>query len=223
MPYINVKLDNGKGWGITNCELVLPVSSLEGMGAEEIGRKVLALAPYADEFQGYLRSSSSQNYFDSFDEFLEALEIWKRKEEEKRQRKERRKQVESTNSRKDNKPNAMRAYIWSKTEGRCYYCGLFLEHKTTFCIDHVIPQIKGGGDEFENVVPACRSCNSTKGTKQIEEFRFHKRMQKYEKQNGVWFTLQQVGYLRDVGVELDIPPHLFWFEDEGNAGCQSAV
>jgi hypothetical protein len=46
MSYITAKIKNGKSWGITHCELVLPASSLENMSAEEIGEQVLALLPY---------------------------------------------------------------------------------------------------------------------------------------------------------------------------------
>jgi hypothetical protein len=115
---------------------------------------------------------------------------------------------------KSDQPKAKKADVWAKTEGRCYYCGLVLEHKTTFCIDHIIPQIAGSGDGIDNVVPACRSCNSTKGIKTIEEFRFHRRMQKFQERVGVWFTFTQVEYLKSIGVELDIPTHVFWFEQQ---------
>src|SRR5205085_828468 len=101
---------NGNEWLITNCELILPVDSLGDMNAEEIGRTVLTLTPYADGIQGYLWSDS-QDCFDSIEEFLEALKIWKRAEEEKRQREGRRKQAGSANKRKGNKPNAMRIRI----------------------------------------------------------------------------------------------------------------
>jgi 5-methylcytosine-specific restriction endonuclease McrA len=209
MPHVSVQLVNGNRWLITNCELILPVNSLGDMSAEEIGQTALN----TDEVQGYLWSDG-QDCFDSIEEFLEVLETWKRAEAEKRQREERRKQARSTNKSKESKPNAMRIRIWAKTGGRCYYCGSLLEHKTTFCIDHIVPRISGGGDELENVVPACRSCNSAKGTKQLEEFRFYKRMQKYEKQNGVSFNAEQLSYLRGIGMEINIPPHLFWFEAE---------
>lgn len=47
-------------------------------------------------------------------------------------------------------------------DGKCAYCGA--EGKMT--IDHVIPVAKGGKTESANIVPACRSCNSKKGTGQ---------------------------------------------------------
>ncbi|MFL6211911.1 MAG: HNH endonuclease [Pyrinomonadaceae bacterium] len=112
----------------------------------------------------------------------------------------------------DQLPRAKKADIWAKTGGRCYYCGLVLEYKLSFCVDHIIPQIGGGGDNIENVVPACRNCNSSKGTKSLEQFRFHRRMQKFQQQNGVRFTFPQVEYLKRIGVKLDIPEHVFWFE-----------
>ena len=44
---------------------------------------------------------------------------------------------------------------------RCAYCGKKKRHLTQ---DHVIPLTKGGRHEAANIVPACRPCNSSKGT-----------------------------------------------------------
>ena len=41
---------------------------------------------------------------------------------------------------------------------RCAYC----EEKTKLTMDHVIPLSKGGSHTPDNIVPACRSCNSAK-------------------------------------------------------------
>jgi len=48
----------------------------------------------------------------------------------------------------------------------CHYCG-----KMATELDHVIPVSRGGRHEPENVVPACRSCNSSKGSKTVEEWK----------------------------------------------------
>ena len=102
--------------------------------------------------------------------------------------------------------------IWAKTNGKCYWCGVVLDFDTTFCIDHVIPRINGGNHTLQNVAPSCKSCNSAKGTSSIEEFRFRRAMQAFEARTGVKFSLAQLAYLSALGVELNIPPHTFWFE-----------
>ncbi|MCP4609013.1 MAG: HNH endonuclease [Planctomycetes bacterium] len=40
----------------------------------------------------------------------------------------------------------------------CYYCG----SRDNLTVDHLIPRIKGGPDESDNLIWACRSCNSSK-------------------------------------------------------------
>ncbi len=59
--------------------------------------------------------------------------------------------------------------VWKKTDGKCYYCGLqtipFGSEKLSFCVDHVLPRKRGGGDEIENLVPSCFACNSSKTSK----------------------------------------------------------
>ena len=45
----------------------------------------------------------------------------------------------------------------------CYYCGA----KGKLVVDHLIPRIRGGPDEPDNLIWACRSCNSSKGGKDL--------------------------------------------------------
>ena len=40
----------------------------------------------------------------------------------------------------------------------CYYCG----RTSKLVVDHLIPRIRGGPDESDNLIWACRSCNSSK-------------------------------------------------------------
>ncbi len=51
---------------------------------------------------------------------------------------------------------------------RCAYCRTDKKELTQ---DHVIPLSRGGDHTITNIVPACQSCNSRKGTKTLEEWR----------------------------------------------------
>lgn len=47
---------------------------------------------------------------------------------------------------------------------RCAYC-----HGPYECLEHYIPIVEGGGTTFDNCLPACISCNSSKGDKHPEK------------------------------------------------------
>jgi 5-methylcytosine-specific restriction endonuclease McrA len=53
--------------------------------------------------------------------------------------------------------------------GCCAYCG----KKTRLTIDHVIPLAQGGGHTASNIVPACKSCNSKKHTREAPSHQRH--------------------------------------------------
>jgi hypothetical protein len=57
----------------------------------------------------------------------------------------------------------LRAIIWNKTGGKCWYCNRQTNPWTDFCIDHVVPISSGGTDDLDNLVPCCRPCNASKG------------------------------------------------------------
>jgi 5-methylcytosine-specific restriction endonuclease McrA len=50
----------------------------------------------------------------------------------------------------------------------CFYCGC-VNKKIT--LDHVLPISRGGRHSIGNLVPACYSCNSSKGAKFLAEWR----------------------------------------------------
>lgn len=52
----------------------------------------------------------------------------------------------------------------------CAYCGAHELPLSEFHIDHVEPLFRGGGGEADNRVIACRSCNTSKSSKTLEDF-----------------------------------------------------
>lgn len=46
----------------------------------------------------------------------------------------------------------------------CCYCGT---SATKIQMEHVFPKSRGGTDTGDNLLPACRSCNSSKGAKDM--------------------------------------------------------
>jgi len=60
--------------------------------------------------------------------------------------------------------------IHQKTTGHCAYCGCEITLKT-MQVDHIIALDRGGKDEIDNMLPACRSCNHYKHTLTLEDFR----------------------------------------------------
>jgi 5-methylcytosine-specific restriction endonuclease McrA len=57
-----------------------------------------------------------------------------------------------------------RRAVFARDGGRCQYCSAPAES-----IDHVIPRSRGGAHEWENVVAACRPCNTRKSDRFLSE------------------------------------------------------
>lgn len=52
----------------------------------------------------------------------------------------------------------------------CVWCGQTLEEGCTLTLDHVIPREHGGTHEASNLVTACLSCNSRRGSRSASAF-----------------------------------------------------
>jgi 5-methylcytosine-specific restriction endonuclease McrA len=69
-------------------------------------------------------------------------------------------------------PAFTRFNVFLRDEWHCQYCnGHYKTHELTF--DHVIPRCKGGGTSWDNIVAACRTCNTVKGHKLPKECGMH--------------------------------------------------
>ena len=68
-------------------------------------------------------------------------------------------------------PQSVRKAVYQKYGGRCAYCGCKLEYKD-MQVDHMVSVYwNNGGNEIENLMPACRMCNFYKSTFSIDKFR----------------------------------------------------
>lgn len=57
-----------------------------------------------------------------------------------------------------------RRAVFARDEWRCQYCGAAAEN-----LDHVIPRSRGGSHTWDNVVAACRRCNSRKENRSFQD------------------------------------------------------
>lgn len=65
---------------------------------------------------------------------------------------------------------AERQTVYDKCSGHCAYCGCDLAYGD-MQVDHVDAVARGGGDDMENWLPACRPCNYYKSTLTLDDFR----------------------------------------------------
>jgi 5-methylcytosine-specific restriction endonuclease McrA len=57
-----------------------------------------------------------------------------------------------------------RRAVFARDDWACQYCGAAAEN-----LDHVVPKSRGGTHTWDNVVAACRRCNSRKENRLIED------------------------------------------------------
>ena len=67
-------------------------------------------------------------------------------------------------------PKALRVRVYKKYAGRCAYCGKKIRYED-MQVDHIKAVYLGGDNSFNNLLPACRSCNFYKASYNVDEFR----------------------------------------------------
>ncbi len=69
-------------------------------------------------------------------------------------------------------PAFTRFNVFLRDAWHCQYCGnIYKTNQLTF--DHVIPRSRGGRTSWDNIVSACKSCNTRKGSKFPHECDMH--------------------------------------------------
>ena len=77
-----------------------------------------------------------------------------------------------------------RRAVFTRDNGRCQYCS-----KKAESIDHIQPRSRGGRHEWTNVVACCRSCNTRKGDRLLEECSFRLRRTPVAPTKYAWVTV----------------------------------
>jgi len=62
-----------------------------------------------------------------------------------------------------------RSRVFERDSYQCQYCSKQLT-RFTATLDHITPVSAGGGNEYDNVITACRECNSKKTGKSLGDF-----------------------------------------------------
>lgn len=82
-----------------------------------------------------------------------------------------------------------RRQIMERAKGRCEYCQCWSQYAAkSFEVEHIIPTVKGGTDDLDNLAFSCGGCNSHKYDKisafdpidEVEISLFNPRRQKWE-------------------------------------------
>ena len=63
----------------------------------------------------------------------------------------------------------LRESIHDREGGRCFYCMRRIT-RNQWCLDHVVPQARAGGNTYRNLVSCCAECKSAKQARSAEEF-----------------------------------------------------
>lgn len=107
-----------------------------------------------------------------------------------------------------------RDLIFNKHNGHCAYCGCKIK-RNSFCIDHIIPLKRKsknrtyGLNVIENYNPSCSTCNTSKNSHSIDEWR-EKLQSGLGNLNSVakYVLLKRFGIIRETN-----RPVIFYFEN----------
>jgi 5-methylcytosine-specific restriction endonuclease McrA len=82
-----------------------------------------------------------------------------------------------------------RRAVFARDDQRCQYCGAHADS-----IDHVVPRSRGGEHCWENVVAACRPCNTRKRDRYLEDtgMRLARRPMAPRELGWVWMAVGRV-------------------------------
>lgn len=100
--------------------------------------------------------------------------------------------------------------LWLASHKACAYCGLEIQTHEEMRVDHYLPKGSLNSESIYNYVSCCKTCNSVKCNKSLEDFRF--RLAVYKSRLRGVISPSQAQQLVDLGVDLPIEIQDFYFE-----------
>ena len=87
-----------------------------------------------------------------------------------------------------------REEIYKDWDHKCAYCG---ENATS--LDHIIPKFRSGCSSRHNLIPACRRCNSNKGSEEMQKWYEQQDFYTEEKYNAIksWVRKNTLDFMND--------------------------
>ena len=107
--------------------------------------------------------------------------------------------------------------LWLASNRSCAYCGVDIETHEEMRVDHYLPKGSLDSECINNYVSCCKTCNSIKCNKSLEDFRF--RLAVYKSQLRGIISPSQAQQLVDLGVDLPIEIQDFYFEKAAEGGA----
>jgi 5-methylcytosine-specific restriction endonuclease McrA len=91
-----------------------------------------------------------------------------------------------------------RQSIYDAWDCKCGYCG---EEATS--LDHIIPRFKSGSSNRNNLLPACRRCNTNKASAKMEEWYVQQEFYSEIKLNRIktWMAQETIDIFMYIGEE----------------------
>ena len=150
------------------------------------------------ENRKHINQYSRQYYQENKEHYREYFKQYRQENKERR-----RQHFQTYQARKRTLPHTLTLEQWEKIKNdfnnECAYCGQSeQEHKEEFNEqlhqEHFIPLSKGGEYTHNNIIPACRNCNSSKNN--TDFFEWYPTYEYYNEEREQ-FILEYLGYIED--------------------------
>ena len=109
-----------------------------------------------------------------------------------------------------------RERIFKKYTRHCWYCWIKATKISDLEVDHINPKRKWGTNDYNNLIWACRSCNRSKNSFDIEQWRkeLQKNINRLNKSTTSYKISKRFWLIKETGISIK-----FYYEDHPLSTC----